>query len=578
VRRAATHRLRLRPNCRAAYLSPAAAPTATSMSAAPGALETVAPSVVDGLSAETVHLSVALRKLVESREAHGSPASSAMAHDVLTALRCIRGGISDLAAATGEPVLSADQQACLQDIARGASAGSVDRFLTPILRALCVPPCEGADPFRRVLVRRDGLRWLSGPSAASGSDAALTSDLVLSWHPFVEYRAACGSPRQAAGAAEDGCDFETLAGAGIEGGGHPFGTLAGDPLQRAGCVAGLFKANRTGRVAGLFKANRTGCVAGPLVDDRTEELDPADFGELCADHKRINGFCCGMMFDATVFWLYRAYFYPHSLVKGEWTAGGSADAIRAHFAAVPEPALLVLLRALLPAVDKPLCFRQGRAYLCPDASGHLFAVGDARRPLALKVIAVENHHSHVSGEFHRLAAAAARCSAVVPPVPGSLHEFRGLGADGKVNGGGFLLQRVGRPFVWDSKALCAAAFASLAKLHRHGITHGDAGVLSLMLVDEQPMWINVRASELSVHAPADSLARADVAALARSMLSGWTPDPFPDAVRDAVTRYYATCPDTIHAVADAVRAAWVAALVDGAAFVCELRAKAGAGY
>jgi hypothetical protein len=142
--------------------------------------------------------------------------------------------------------------------------------------------------------------------------------------------------------------------------------------------------------------------------------------ESCTGHNVVSGCCYGMVFDSTFFWLYRPDAGgPISLVKGGWTASGSADAIRAHFAAVLEPVLLVLLRAMLSAVGKLLCYLDGRAYLGSDASGHLFAVGDAKRPLALKVMAVENHHSHVPSEFHRLAAAAARCTAVVPPEPGS---------------------------------------------------------------------------------------------------------------------------------------------------------------
>jgi hypothetical protein len=98
-----------------------------------------------------------------------------------------------------------------------------------------------------------------------------------------------------------------------------------------------------------------------------------------------------------------------------------------------------------------------------------------------------------------------------------------------------------------------------------------------MLVDQQPMWINLRASELSVHAPAGSLARADVAALARSRLAQWPSDSLPDTVRDAVSRYFATCSDAIDAIAHAVWAAWVAALVHCAAVRVGLCAKAGAG-
>jgi hypothetical protein len=334
---------------------------------------------------------------------------------------------------------------------------------------------------RRVLVNSEYLQWLRHPTSRN-KKLELKPDLFLSWAPFVENRDANATQAPA-------------------GDGFSYGLLPSDALTRAGCAVAFFEAKR-----------------GPLT--------PADFGELCSYHQCISGPCWGMLFDATTFWLYTSVRgNPACLLKGRWVQPGSAAAIRAHFNAVPEPALLTLLKSLTEALEVDICHALSarRSYLGSGAHGHVFAVGNPSRPQALKVILQPADGASVATEFALMTAAAEKCGdVVVRPVPSSLREFDTLGP---ASGGGYLLEEVGEPLKLTKEEDCERAFLALAGLHSSRVCHGDARVQNLVVGRDSSgrkvlKWIDLRQSSLLPESEkaAEAHFRRDVSTLAASIL------------------------------------------------------------
>ena len=436
-----------------------------------------------------------------------SPVSAShLAHSKLETLRLIPGGISTVVG-DGEPVLTAVLQNQLRLISTSEHEVGVIKFLTPFLTKLRLPADGGeADPCPPVLVNSEHLQWLVHPSVESRRDLRLKPDLFRSWAPFVEFRN--GNEKQGSG------------------NGYDFGLLADYALQRAGCASELYEA----------KVN----------------LTEGAFGELCGYHECVPGVCFGMLFNATDFWLYKSNAgIPIRLLKGQWTARGSADSIR-DFLTCSEPPLVNLLRRLLRCLHVVPVRFDGRSHLGSGGYGHVFAVGDSAAPQAppqaLKVV-LTSDHAHVAVEFERLEDAARAGAPVVPPVKGSMCWF----SDGEQpSGGGYLLARVGVRFAVTTKQRCCAAFDALAALHKLGIIHGDPRLPNLLLVDGSACWVDLFSSASRV-AP-DSL-RYDAAVLVRSVLSLASEDALPTGVERVLRRYSAAETESVTALAAEVWAA-----------------------
>jgi hypothetical protein len=448
-----------------------------------------------------------MQQLLALQHAAVSPFSdTTLAHTVLQTLRLIPAGIVDATAGrTGDSVLTAEQQSALLIVAEQMKEAGVVRFITPYLRRLCLPPlADEAEACPPVLVNSEHLQWLVPPTAEQRRDLRLKPDLFQSWLPFVEFR----------------------------GDGNLEGVLGGYALQQAGCVAELFEAKR-------------------------DRLPEAAFGELCGYHSCIKGPCHGMLFDAQSFQLYQSSSgHPVRLVKSTWTSEGSQELVRSFFSGVHEPPLLVLLRELLKSLDLRLCHINGRCYLGSGAYGHVFTVGTQDRAQALKV-ALSPSHTHVSGEYDLLRRASAAGAPVVRPVAGSVRELPGAG------GGGYLLEKVGKPFTLSSARQCRAAFASLAAVHRAGIIHGDPRVPNLLLVDNEAVWIDLQAAVLQPdRIPAEQQVRVDAGILVHSILGQGSTVAFPDSVARALALYVAADDASVVALADAV---WLARPGVGAA-------------
>lgn len=439
-------------------------------------------------------------KIAQGKAAAWAPTSSAgLANQNLTVLRAI-GGIKDIPSdAVGEAVLTGEQQRELLAIRDSENETGVIKYLTPYLVKLRAPGAGAdTDPCPSVLVNSENKPWLEHPSSSGVVKLRQKPDLFRSWEPFVAYSDGTGKQ-----------------GSGPE---YRFGVLAGGALQQAGCVAELYEAKQ-------------------------HALTESYFGELCGYHQSVKGPCYGMLFNATDFWLYEScYGHPVGLLKGAWTAPGSAGYIRDFFSRVEEPPLLQLLRRLLTRLKVTLCPIERRSYLGSGAYGHVFAVKRATHQQALKVV-VTTDGTHIVREYNSLMTAAASGAPVIPPVSGSciLEEA----------GGGYLLQRVGTPIKRLSHKRCLDAFQSLATLHKYGIVHGDARLPNLLLVDGTPMWIDLlQSTVLLMTAPEAAINDAGI--LACSILRVKSPTELPEDIRVVLSTYKPDEDGTVAAVAAAV--------------------------
>jgi len=311
-----------------------------------------------------------------------------------------------------------------------------------------------------------------------------------------------------------------------QGAGPPFrfGGLADPALQRAGCCAELYEAKL--------------------------ELAEADFGELVAFHQAIPRRCLGMLFDADRFWLYESFAgNPVRLVRGEWVLPGSRAFVRGFFAGAPEPPLASLLRDLLRELGTSCLAVHGRCYLGSGAYGHVFRVGDAAAPRALKAVLSSRDQLFVlDAEFETLLSASKRGAPVVAPVEGSLRVLD--------SGGGYLMESVGEEFDASSRARCDAAFLALAGLHRCGVAHGDPRTSNLLLVGGAPRWVDLRGSAVVAGGgPSAVSIRVDAGILARSILCLPPLASTPVDVGAALAGYE---PESNEAVAALSAAVWAA--------------------
>jgi hypothetical protein len=439
--------------------------------------------------------------------AQGSPTITATGRgrsllDVLQATNRIR----DLSGGEGPAVLSATQSV---DLRSKRTEFAVVQALAPHLVRLLLPDARADDPCPLVLVNSKRLPWLVQAGTPARSMPRTKPDLFVSWRPLVTLRA--GGADQILREPDDR---------------YVFGTLGGYALQKLGCVAVMLEAKK-------------------------DSVDTEAFGELGGYHSCIPGGCDGMVFGSSSFWMYRSLDgHPVSLEKGSWTAEGSADAIKAFFSRSHAPPRLVLvLRELLtrlnarcihvPVAAAPPKPAEQRCYLGSGSSGHVFAVGPPERPRALKVF-LSPPHARVETEFERLRLAAASGAPVIAPVPDSCVLVEVAQPDGSVvAGGGFLLERVGTEFVVDSAEKCAAAFSSLAGLHRVQVIHGDARLPNLLLVDGEPAWVDLFDSVNAIEGEAAISRNAfnDAEYLARSVLGLMAASAMPGRVPTALNVY-----------------------------------------
>jgi hypothetical protein len=445
---------------------------------------------------------LALMRAGDGGAAPSSPAQRALG--ILAVLARIDGGIIDAVPHPGaDAILTAEQQAELVSIAasKGSAEKGVVRYMTPVIAALrgCTSVTDARVTLAPVLVNSELLQWLEHPAGRGLAELRLKPDLFRSWAPFVEERA--GGEGQG------------------EGPGYDFGVLGSAALQHAGAVAEVYEA-------------------------KGSALTRSDFGELCAYHDALGrGVCRGVLFGPRAFWLYKTVnASPLKLIRACWTDGGSADTFRDFFEHdaddeldAPEPPLLVLLRTVLARLDTmPTVAADGRCYLGSGATGHVFSVRApaGEPPRALKVVLAANAVG-IGAEYARMLAAAAAGAPVVPPVAGSLTIVG--------TGGAFLLARVGAAAPATSALACSRAFAALAALHGAGVTHGDARLANLLVVDGELRWIDLLGGAAAERAtPAfDALARSDAETLARSFLQAAAPAVLPAAVQEALSAYIA---------------------------------------
>jgi hypothetical protein len=453
---------------------------------------------------------------------------AALGNKTLAALH-LSNRVEDFTGGDGDAVLDEEQQRALLLC---KSEAEVVKFLTPFLWQLRVTG-DAADPCRCVLVNSENMAWLDN-LAFPLRGMRLKPDLFVAPHVCVW----------------------TQPGLATQGSGDCFlfGRLADPRLQRDGCVRELYEAK---------------------FGDLTEK----HFGELVMYHRLIPGECRGMLFNERGFWLFSSYAaQPVAMVRSHWTTPGSANRVR-HFLGhapppPPPPPFIPLLRRLLTDLGlRPANAAVGdacTAFLGAGATGRVFAVlrstpaaeGGVR--MALKVVPAgagaddpSEALCNLGTEFEALVNAASRGAPVVAPVPGSLVLVPPLG-------GGFLLSRCGAAFDAGSKSATMAAFASLAALHSRGIVHGDARLANLILVDEQPAWIDLAAGiltgpVLATHLPIYS--RLDAETLTTSVLRlsrrcGDQAPQLPPPVSAALAAYDSTLPDTVKGLAVAV---WSAA-------------------
>ena len=423
--------------------------------------------------------------------------------------------------AAGPPVLNAEQQALL---AGCTSESEVVKYLTPFLWALRTASDCSEDACRYVLVNGENLAWLDDPVTPLPSNLRLKPDLFRAPRICVEVHE--GTRHQGSG----DC--------------YIFGRLADRQLQLDGCVDEVYE--------------------GKLLD-----LTHKDFGELVNYHQLIRGVCRGMLFNGSHFWLYASlHGNAVQLVKGVWTAPGSASRIRRFFdedKPQPKPLPLVpLLRHLLSVLRLRPAPKSGTAFLGGGGSGRVFAVeraepsAHAAERMALKVVVGGADalwvHS-LTREFRAMQDAATRGAPVVPVVTDSLRLLDNAG-------GGYLLARCGTPFnATASRSACAAAFESLAALHACDVLHGDARLPNLLRLDGAAAWVDLSANAVdrAEYPQAAAVARrADATALALSVLRalGVKASPPPAAVAEALAAYDDESAESVRALADAV---WTAA-------------------
>lgn len=414
--------------------------------------------------------------LVGASGGDASPASPAQrARGVLDALGHISGGLSDAVVRPGgEAILSAAQQAELDG---AKDEAGIVRYLTPVIARLrgCARSTAGLNSCDPVLVNSEQQKWLDHPAGGGQPDLRLKPGLFRTWAPFI---------KKCAGGKGQG-----------EGADYIFGELASVALQRANVVTELYE--------GKFDA-----------------LSRAEFGALCAYHDALGlraGVCRGVLFNARHFWLYKTVrSNPTKLVRARWADGGSADVFRAFFEPdvddeldSPEPPLLCVLRNVLARLGaEPCAAPDGRRYLGSGSTGHVFAVRRSATGgavmAALKIV-LSSNAACIGAEYTRMNAAFEAGAPVVPVVAHSLTVVD--------VGAGFLLEHVGVVAVVASQRACVRAFTALAALHVVGVTHGDARLANLLVVDGQLRWIDllggvVAAAERATGA-FDALARAD---------------------------------------------------------------------
>lgn len=417
----------------------------------------------------------------------------------MATLKLIRGGIAQLSPSTVDAVLTTDEQAELERVAKEKKEAGVVAFLTPFLKRLCLPPVGDDKGCPLVMLNSEKLPWLINPAVASHRNLHTQPDLFTSWAPFVEYRD-----------------------------GDVAGVLGAYALQHAGCVRQLFEAK-----------------LGPLTD--------SCFGELHSYMSYIPGICRGMLFNSRDFWLYEANGgHPVRLIKGAWRCGGAANAIQTFFqSSLPDdPPLVSFTRVLLKRLNVRPHHEGGRCFLGSGATGYVFRVRDDGGNIRALKVMPNASHALVTHEFAALQSSARAGASVVPVVDGSLHLLPATG--GVSGGGGFLLQDVGEAFQLASPQHCDEAFEALAALHRLCITHGDPRLPNLLRVNSDVRWIDMReASPLVQGEPLALLVCADVFVLARSVL-GLELDAnaaIPPSVEVARSRYVAA-----HMNSDATRA------------------------
>jgi hypothetical protein len=428
--------------------------------------------------------------------------------------------------AAGAAVLDAEQQALL---ASCTSETEVVKHLTPVLWSLRVASGGSDDACRYVLVNGENFCWLDDPMTPLPSTMRLKPDLFFA--PRICVEVCEGTRNQGSG----DC--------------YIFGRLADRCLQLDGCVHEVYEAKLT-------------------------ELALKDLGELVNYHRLIEGVCRGMLFNGSHFWLFASlHGNALHLVKGAWSAPGSASRIRRFFdedQPQPQPPPFVpLLRHLLSALRLRPAPKSGTSFLGGGGSGRVFAVeraepaARATERMALKAVVSADVlwvHS-LTQEFRAMQHAAEQGAPVVPVVADSLRVLEGVG-------GGFLLARCGAPFdTMASRAACTAAFESLAALHARDVLHGDARLPNLLRLDGAAAWVDLCANAVAraQYPQAFAIARrADVTALAQSVLhaAGVQARTPPAAVTAALAAYDDASTECVHALADAVWAAANGAAAD----------------
>jgi len=420
--------------------------------------------------------------------------------------------------AAGPAVLDA---AAVQALADCRSETELVKRLTPVLWRLRIAGEGGDDDdaCRFVLVNGENYQWLDNLAQPLRPQFRFKPDLFKAPRVCVKERA--GTDKQGSG----DCFI--------------FGSLAHRHLQRDGCVRELFEAT-------------------------LELLTLEHLGKLVKYHRLIPGECRGMVFNGSQFWLFSSFdSQALKLVRGTWTAPGSAHLVRHFFddQPPPPPPLLPLLRHFLSALRLRSTQVDGSAFLGAGSSGRVFAVQSTEpatrhaQRMALKLVpaaASDDWLFELTHEFKAMQDAAALGVPVVPVVADSLRVLEGVG-------GGYLLARCGVPLdATASQAACCAAFVALAALHARAVVHGDARLPNLLLVDGHAVWLDLSTGVLTGLASHTRAVHCciDMETLACSVLqaAGVTSTPLPHSVAAAITAYNDSA-DAVHTLATAVWAA-----------------------
>jgi hypothetical protein len=387
--------------------------------------------------------------------------------------------------------------------------------MTPFLGGLRAPQGDAAaaDPCPPVLVNSESAPWLAPNSAPSRPQLRQRPDLFRSWEPFVAMR---------------------------DGG-------AGQRCETAG--PGRARARRSDSAASRTPLC-SALAAAPSCTRPSSSSRRRTSARWVAFRQAIPRRCLGVLFDADRFWLYESFAgNPVRLVRGEWVLPGSRAFVRGFFAGAPEPPLASLLRDLLRELGTSCLAVHGRCYLGSGAYGHVFRVGDAAAPRALKaVLSSQDQLFVLDAEFETLLSASKRGAPVVAPVEGSLRVLD--------SGGGYLMESVEEEFDASSRARCDAAFLALAGLHRCGVAHGDPRTSNLLLVGGAPRWVDLRGSAVVAGGgPSAVSIRVDADILARSILCLPPLASTPVDVGAALAGYE---PESNEAVATLSAAVWAA--------------------